>query len=231
MSALIFRALRSCVSRPLYAGYQAWTALNERWLNIETAPDASGVGTRPERKNDRGSRSERAVHDDNVYYEPLNYLKVRRVLRLLELQPTDVLYDLGCGKGRILCVAARGRMQRVIGVELFDELGAVARENARRLRGRKSPIDVVCTDATLLDYDDGTVFVLYNPFGEATMAAVLARLRDSWKRNPRDIRIGYYMALYEHLFAQEPWLEKYAEFESISCRSSFWRSKPAASTP
>ena len=100
--------------------------------------------------DDRGIHPEKSVHGDIVYYEPLIYFNVRRMLRLLDLQTDDVRYDIGCGKGRILCVAARRRLKKVVGVELFEELCAAARANAARLRGRKTPIDVVCGDATTI---------------------------------------------------------------------------------
>jgi hypothetical protein len=225
MPALILGLLQSTLGKPVHAAHRLWTAINERLLNIETGHSATGVGARYHLPNDRGIHPEESAHGDNVYYEPLNYLYVRRMLRLLELRNDDVLYDIGCGKGRILCVAARSRLKKVVGVELFEELCAEARANARRLRGRNTAIEVICGDATTIDYDDGTVFVLYNPFGEATMASVIAKLRDSVRRKPRNLRIGYYMPVCEHILAAEPWLEKYDSFETMSCSASLWRSR------
>lgn len=211
--------------RPIRVLYRVWTALNERWLNIETGHSPAGVGARHRREGDRGPETDRALHQDNVYYEPMNYLYIRRLLRRLELREEDVLFDIGCGKGRIVCVAARRRLKRVVGVELFEELCDAARANAARLRGRNAPVEIRCGDAATMDYSEGTVFVLYNPFGPATMSAVLDRLRESFSRSARRIRIGYYMPVCEHLLTRESWLERYDGFKTLSASASFWRSK------
>lgn len=225
MHTLINRLLQSPLGKPVHAAYAIWTILNERLLNIDTRHSASGVGARYELPENRGIQPEKSAYHDNVYYEPLNYHNIRRMLRLLDLRCDDVLYDVGCGKGRILCVAARKRLKRVVGVELFDELCETARANARRMRGRNTPIDVICGDATHMDYADGTVFVFYNPFGEATMSAVMNNLRESFHRHPRNIRIGYYMPVCENVLDKELWLAKYAGFNAVSCNASLWRSK------
>lgn len=219
---LLTRLATTRLARLLYG---ASTALIERWLNIETGHSPTGAGARCCRPDDRGPETDQAKYRDNVYYEPMNYLYIRRCLRRLELREEDVLFDIGCGKGRIVCVAARRRLKRVVGVELFEELCEAARANAARLRGRKAPVEIRCGDAATLDYADGTVFVFYNPFGPDTMSAVLTRIRESFHRNPRNIRVGYYKAVCEDLLARETWLERYDGFRTLSTNASFWRSK------
>jgi SAM-dependent methyltransferase len=44
--------------------------------------------------------------------------KVKKMLTLAELQPGEFLYDLGCGDGRILVMAARRFDARAVGIEL-----------------------------------------------------------------------------------------------------------------
>ena len=50
------------------------------------------------------------------------------------LSADDVLYDLGCGDGRVLVDAARARGCRCVGVELDDALARDARERVARER-------------------------------------------------------------------------------------------------
>ncbi len=64
------------------------------------------------------------------------------MVRILAPVLDDVFYDFGCGKRRILS----WHFKRVVGIDLFDELCQKARENAGRLRGKMSPIDVICED-------------------------------------------------------------------------------------
>ena len=228
MRSLVGKLLASPLGKPVYAAYRTWSVLNDRLLNIETGYSASGVGAQMNLPDDRGIDTDQATYRDNVYYEPVNYFNIHRMLRVLAPAGDDVFYDIGCGKGRILCVAARRRLRRVVGIELFEELCADARRNAAALRGKKTPIEVICADAARADYADGTVFAMFNPFGEATMRAVIASIGESMRQRPRDIRIGYYMPKHEQVLAGEPWLEKYASLETMSYTVAFWRSRSVA---
>src|SRR5262245_17113716 len=98
----------------------------------------------------------------------MDYTSTWRVLRHLALQPSDVFVDVGCGKGRVLCCAARQPVAQVIGVDLSAELCREATENARRLRGRQAPIEVVNTFAQDFDYSEATVVYFFDPFGADT---------------------------------------------------------------
>lgn len=44
--------------------------------------------------------------------------KVRKMLELADAGPEDLVYDLGCGDGRILIIAAREFGSRAVGIEL-----------------------------------------------------------------------------------------------------------------
>jgi precorrin-6B methylase 2 len=80
----------------------------------------------------------------------------------------DVVMDIGCGMGRVLCVFARRRLKKCIGIEFSGELAGIAERNARALRGRRAPIEIRIGDAAEADYTEGTIFWIYNPFGERT---------------------------------------------------------------
>jgi len=44
--------------------------------------------------------------------------KVKRMLDLADLQPGELLYDLGCGDGRVVIMAARRFGARAVGIEI-----------------------------------------------------------------------------------------------------------------
>lgn len=106
---------------------------------------------------------------DAYHYGTMSYASINRILRFLHLSPSDVFVDIGSGKGRVLCCAGRFRVKSVEGVEFSADLHADAEENIVRLRGRKSPIRSHNISAEEFDYSRGTVFMMFNPFGEATM--------------------------------------------------------------
>src|SRR5262245_47169630 len=92
---------------------------------------------------------------DAVHYEPTPYGLIKRVIRILRPKPQDVVFDIGCGKGRVLALFARCGVRRVVGVEIDPVLADVASRNALRLRGRNVSVEVVRQNAAETRYDDG----------------------------------------------------------------------------
>src|SRR5215472_3284544 len=205
--------------RPLFVRVlqPMWTTCNEVALNIHTVPKNGG----PPKLY--------AKHQDGVQYEVPDYLYLRRVRDILQPGPDDVFFDVGCGMGRFLCLMAREKVRKCVGVELQPQLCEAARRNAANLRSRKAPIEIVCGDAATADLSEGTIYYMYNPFGAKTMADVLANIRDSLARNPRNVRIVYYNTLLEGLFRSCGWLEKRHQFIVKSGMPvTFWRNRPEA---
>ncbi len=110
-------------------------------------------------------------------YEPAAIADVEEILDHLGDRPDATFVDLGCGKGRVLILAARRRFRRVVGVEIVPSLASTARWNVQRpdaLR-RSHDIAVVEGDAGALPLPLGPlVLFLYNPF-EASIVASVAR--------------------------------------------------------
>ncbi|SRR5258706_1106265 len=49
---------------------------------------------------------------------PTNPNRIRKALKLVDLQPNEMLYDLGAGDGRVLLIAAREFNANAIGIEI-----------------------------------------------------------------------------------------------------------------
>lgn len=123
------------------------------------------------------------------------------------LDRSDVIVDLGAGKGRVVVVAASYPVKRVVGIEIEPHLARIGRQNASAMRGRRAPIDFLCQSAADYDYDDATVLTLFNPFGSETMRQVLKRIEKSLARRPRELRIIYLNPILSPMLAAKPWLE------------------------
>jgi cyclopropane fatty-acyl-phospholipid synthase-like methyltransferase len=167
-----------------------------------------------------------AVTDESIFYTAMPYPAVHAVLDKLALQPDDVFYDIGCGKGRVLCCAARRTVRSVVGVELNPALVDVARQNLEALRMRRSPFEVLAADATAVDYSKATAVYMYHPFKGQIMKRCLAALETAV---PRDrFRLVYvYPDENEAIIRECGWLEKYDEVQfpglhSVK-RAAFWR--------
>jgi SAM-dependent methyltransferase len=79
------------------------------------------------------------------------------MLRLAEVKPSDVVYDLGSGDGRIVLIAARQFDARGVGIEIEPRLVAESRETAKTLKVedrvqfiQKSFFDVDVSPATVV---------------------------------------------------------------------------------
>jgi cyclopropane fatty-acyl-phospholipid synthase-like methyltransferase len=150
---------------------------------------------------------------DSLHYATVNYSTLWRILDHLALQPDDTFVDIGCGKGRILCCAARYRCNQVVGVDLSEQLCQIARANAARLHGRKTPVEVHHGYAQEFDYRDATACYLFHPFGATTLDLVLNKIRTD--RDGRAVRIAFQNpdAAHAAVFAKHDWLQPYTRWE------------------
>ncbi|MEX2221668.1 MAG: class I SAM-dependent methyltransferase [Candidatus Rokuibacteriota bacterium] len=85
---------------------------------------------------------------------------VDRMLRLARVGPSDVIYDLGSGDGRLVIAAARDFGARGVGVEIDSTLVARSREYARRA-GVGERATFVEQDLFEADLSAATVVTLY----------------------------------------------------------------------
>lgn len=124
--------------------------------------------------------------------------KARPLLKLFHQIPLPrdgAFVDMGCGKGRVLLIAAQLGFRKVVGIEFCAQLCKQARENAASFRKNNaaiSPIHVIESDATHYEFkDDEKVFFLYNPFDAVVLEHVLDNIGRSVEKTPRDIWLIY----------------------------------------
>jgi tRNA A58 N-methylase Trm61 len=85
---------------------------------------------------------------------------VQEMLKLAEVRPDDVVYDLGSGDGRIVITAAREYSARGIGFELEPDLVRRARDDARRA-GVGDLVEFHVQDVLTVDLTGATVVTIY----------------------------------------------------------------------
>lgn len=93
-------------------------------------------------------------------FEPTSRKKVRRMLELSETGPTDVVYDLGSGDGRIVIEAARTYRARAVGVEA-DPLRVLYSRAAISLSHMKGRAKVVWGNFFHVDLGEATVVTIF----------------------------------------------------------------------
>jgi hypothetical protein len=83
-----------------------------------------------------------------------------QMLRLAEVKPADVVYDLGSGDGRIVLIAARQFEARGVGIEIEPRLVTESREAARRLKV-EDRVEFIQRSFFDVDVSPATVVTLY----------------------------------------------------------------------
>jgi predicted RNA methylase len=101
------------------------------------------------------------IHPDNLApFVPTPEPVVEKMLELAELKPGETLYDLGCGDGRILILAAQKFKARAVGVELSATLARAASEKARAL-GLAEQVKVIEGNLLEADLSPADVVTMY----------------------------------------------------------------------
>ncbi len=70
--------------------------------------------------------------EPDVPYVPTTEQAVDAMLKLADVKKTDVVYDLGCGDGRIVIAAAKNFGARGVGIDINPVRIMEAKENARK---------------------------------------------------------------------------------------------------
>jgi SAM-dependent methyltransferase len=113
----------------------------------------------------------------DVMFVPTPQPVVDRMLELAGVKPGDVVYDLGCGDGRVVVTAARRHGVRGVGLDIDPVRVADARENVRR-NGVERLVTIREQDLFQADLNEATVITLYLlPKLNVQLMPQLARLR------------------------------------------------------
>ena len=96
----------------------------------------------------------------DVPYVPTPQPVVDKMLEMAQVKKGDVLYDLGCGDGRIVITAARQFGARGVGIDIDPERIAEAKENAKSA-GVSDRVEFRQADLFKSNFGDATVVTLY----------------------------------------------------------------------
>ncbi|TAL42237.1 MAG: class I SAM-dependent methyltransferase [Chitinophagaceae bacterium] len=129
-------------------------------------------------------------------YEAVNYFILENLLEnFRKLFPGEInILDAGCGKGRVMIVAAYYGFTKITGVDFAKELCAEAELNIQKVKTKFPGTDfqIVCDD--ILNYKikgDENVFFLFNPFNKEIHEKFVDNIEQSVKQFPRTIYFLY----------------------------------------
>ena len=98
--------------------------------------------------------------DLDVPFVPTNYEVVDEMLRIADVGKDDILYDLGCGDGRIVVTAAKKYGARGVGFDIDPERIAESIENARK-GNVTDRVQFILQNLFEADFSKATVVTMY----------------------------------------------------------------------
>lgn len=138
--------------------------------------------------NGRDAHRHTMVHSD--------YHALRTLFARVPITRRDVLVDVGCGEGRVINFwLSEGLTNPMVGLEGHKPVA----ERARRRYRRYPNVTIIHGDAVDNLPRSGTIFYLYNPFSEQTMARFAAALAGI------DATIVYYIDNHLEPFRDGSW--------------------------
>lgn len=105
-------------------------------------------------------KSEAQTRSPDIHYVPTPQGVVDKMLEAASVGPDDIVYDLGCGDGRIVVTAAKRYGVRAYGYDIDPVRVAEARENVRR-NNVEHLVTIEEADIFDLDLSEATVVALY----------------------------------------------------------------------
>lgn len=96
----------------------------------------------------------------DVPYLPTPQNVVEEILKLADVKPSDILYDLGSGDGRVVITAAKTYGTRGVGVELDPQRIEDAKENAKKA-SVTDRVQFLQQDLFQTDISKATVVTIY----------------------------------------------------------------------
>lgn len=227
------------VARSLRTRGAVWTArrlwsfaidrIDEALFDVRFGTDTAGIVDLhelriPSRNRGRGSR-----------YQPTRPRPFARMMADLKLPKHNVFVDMGCGKGRVLLLAADYGFRKVRGVDFSPCLCAIARENISRYfpkATREPAIEVI--EADVADYpvgDEESVFFLFHPFDAVVLNSLITNIIASMDRSPRPVWLIYENAYYGQIIARKGRFTAVRRYNFDGRETVVYRSKPGRQSP
>ncbi|UEG48580.1 class I SAM-dependent methyltransferase [Ferruginibacter lapsinanis] len=145
-------------------------------------------------------------------YMPVSYDMLEIAFTQSIFSTKNHFLDIGCGKGRALCVAGIEGFKKITGIDFSSQLCNKAKENIATIKQQipNALFTIIEADASsfIIPSDVDCIF-LFNPFDEFIMTKVVDNIIQSITTNPRKIQVIYVNPLYKKLFIKKAFTEFY----------------------
>lgn len=146
-------------------------------------------------------------------YQATNYFIIEKAFEFLRNDNANhYIVDFGCGRGRVLMVAAFYGFKTITGIDFGESLCREAELNIGKIKPLfpQTNFEIICDDAVNYSIENDTnVFFFFNPFDEIVMLQIVKNILSSLKKNARKIYIVYINPLHKEIFLSAGFQEEY----------------------
>lgn len=145
-------------------------------------------------------------------YMPISYILIENLFQQIAIASKKHFLDIGCGKGRAMCVAAHSGYNNITGVDFSKDLCEAALINLKKTKEQIPAIQYAVITKDAINFEipsDVDCIFLFNPFDVVIMGAVVYNIMESIEQFPREIIIIYANPLYINLFLAKGFIETF----------------------
>lgn len=158
-----------------------------------------------------------SIKGDNLshasIYQGANYYLLEKAFDYLaSIQANKNIVDFGCGKGRVLIVAAYYGFSKIIGIDFAKALCVAAEQNIQKIKASYPTVEFSVIYEDVINYKiaaDDNVFFFFNPFDEVVMLQMVKNILQSLKESPRHVIIVYLNPVHKEIFLSAGFEEEY----------------------
>lgn len=163
-------------------------------------------------------------------YMPASYDVLEIVFK--EMQKTGIanITDLGCGKGRPLCVAAHYGFKQLTGLDISKEFCEASKRNLKITKTLVPDINytIINNDAFFYEIPTKTdCLFLFNPFDDVILEQVALNIELSLNQRPRTFYIIYFNALHKEVLQRYGYDEIFNHSYLEYLEASIYKKVPA----
>jgi len=128
--------------------------------NLPRAGGLSTPGAESKAESEPAEGAGKPTGESLAPFVPSPEVVVMKMLQVAEVGPGDTVYDLGCGDGRIVILAAQKFGAKAVGVELDEKIYKQALERVKELK-LQDKVKIIHGDAMKVDLSPATIVTLY----------------------------------------------------------------------
>ena len=158
-------------------------------------------------------------------YEPTPYSVLERLANSGYIRKKDVVLDYGCGKGRVDFFLSYQTKASTIGIEYDERIYQNAVENQKSIVSR-TKAEFILTRAEVYEVSsEVNRCYFFNPFSVEILHKVMARIIESYYKDPREILLFFYYPSEEYI-SYLMTVDELEFYDEISCKDLFGSNDP-----